>query len=53
MSKPKACKGCRSLQPYYGNKNKRGDRVVSRYWCPKINGTPKTSLKECKYKEGE
>ena len=27
MSKPKACKGCPSLQPYYGNKDKQGKRI--------------------------
>lgn len=34
MKAPKrACKGCIHCKPYYGNLDKTGKRVVSRYWC--------------------
>ena len=37
MSKaPKrACNGCLYCYPYYGNFDKSGNRIVSRYWCSK------------------
>ena len=50
---PKICKGCPSCSPYYGNKNSRGDRVISGYFCSKKNGKITTNPKQCPFKKNE
>lgn len=51
MKAPKrACKGCWYCHPHYGNCDKTGKRMVSKYWCAKRNSTC-PDPKECKYKK--
>lgn len=47
----RACKGCIYFSKYYGNKNKKGDRVVSNYWCVAKQGFIKRFPKKCERKE--
>lgn len=51
MMKIGACKKCIYFVPHYGNKDSRGSRVVSKYWCIKRNGFLKTFPKQCKQRE--
>lgn len=45
------CKGCIYFHKHYGNKNKKGDRVVSNYWCVAKQGMIKRFPKKCERKE--
>lgn len=47
----RACKGCIYFSKHYGNKNKKGDRVVSNYWCVAKQTMIKRFPKECERKE--
>ena len=43
----RACKDCIYFVKYCGNKNKKGERVVSNYWCIARNGFLKRCPKQC------
>lgn len=43
----RACKDCIYFVEYYGNKNKKGERVISNYWCIARNGFLKRCPKQC------
>lgn len=47
----KACKGCVYCVPYYGNLDKSGKRVISRYWCIMKSSTC-TDSKQCVFRKG-
>lgn len=50
-NKPKkACRGCLYCNPYYGNKNKFGKRIISKYWCIK-KSTTCSDPKECSFRK--
>ena len=44
------CKDCRYFKKYYGNKNKKGERTVSNYWCVAKNGFIRSFPKQCTWK---
>lgn len=50
-NKPKICKGCWYFNNYYGNRDKKGKRTVSGFWCIARNGRIKTNLKACNYRK--
>lgn len=45
------CKDCKHFTKYYGNKNARGERVVSNYWCIEKSGFIKKFPVKCERKE--
>lgn len=47
----RACKGCIYFSKQYGNRNKKGERTVSSYWCVAKQGTIKKFPKKCERKE--
>ena len=47
----KACKGCRYFTKYYGNKNKKGERTVSNYWCVEKQGFIRSFPKQCNFRK--
>ena len=44
------CKDCIYFSKYYGNKNAKGERVVSKYWCVKKQGFIKRFPINCERK---
>lgn len=51
MKTPKrACRGCFNCTPVYGNFDRQGKRVVSKYWCTAKSRTA-PDPKECAEKE--
>lgn len=48
----KACKGCVYCIPYYGNLDKYGKRVISRYWCI-MKSSACNDPKQCVFRKGE
>ena len=43
----RACKGCRYFTKYYGTKNKKGERTVSKFWCVEKQGFIRSFPKQC------
>lgn len=48
--KPNFCKKCIHCHPYYGNKDKNGKRVISKYYCIKKNKSLNGRIKQCEYR---
>ena len=47
----RACKGCIYFTKYYGNRNNKGERTVSNYWCVSKNGFIRSFPKQCNFKK--
>lgn len=47
----RACKECIYFAKNYGNKNKKGERTVSSYWCVAKQGNIRKFPKECEKRE--
>ena len=45
------CKGCRYFAKYYGNKNKKGERTVSNFWCIEKQTMLQRFPKKCEWKK--
>lgn len=45
------CKGCIYFTKHYGNKNKKGERTVSNFWCVAKQTMIKRFPKKCERKE--
>lgn len=50
MTKKNACKTCKYFTPYFGNTDKNGNRVISKYWCVKKNGFLSKFPKQCEHR---
>ena len=46
----RACKDCIYFAKHYGNKDSRGKRAVSNYWCVEKQGFLKSFPKQCQKK---
>ena len=51
MKNIRDCKDCIGFTKYYGNKDKNGKAIISRYWCSIKNGTITKFPKECMFKQ--
>lgn len=47
----RACKGCVYFTKHYGNKDSRGNRTVSNFWCVAKNGFIRNFPKQCELKK--
>ena len=47
----RACKGCIYFGKYYGNRNKKGERTVSNFWCVSKNGFIRSFPKQCNFRK--
>lgn len=47
----RACKDCKYFTKYYSDKDSKGNRVVSNYWCVAKNGFIRSFPKQCNFKK--